>query len=335
MAVAGAMAMMASSSAGKEASKLQKEIDELKAVIAEFHKETDGTGPNTEDTTAGASSGATSGATSGSLAGTTSGSSGGATTAGGGSGLTMLPPGQEVGGSTTCLTASQEFSSDCSNPMTFSSPNLSMFGNQPDLQQVANQGVQMANDAARGNTGKANVAAASLSAAAARMNDALKKSVAKTNAALKAQGKKTIDFDKQKQDILNSMQSGFDKAIAGNQPAMAFASGSKLGLDELPKDKTGQNITAASTTQAIAVPTSNGKAQDAVDPSLNANAVVTADQKAPGESAATTLGNNLENYESAENDISKDSGESLWKQVSNRYLLNYDRFFDRKKVPAQ
>ena len=39
----------------------------------------------------------------------------------------------------------------------------------------------------------------------------------------------------------------------------------------------------------------------------------------------------LNEFESSESDISKRSETSLFKQLSNRYLLNYNKIFERKK----
>jgi hypothetical protein len=330
MAVVAGLTMMAKKEVDGEVKKLEDDIADLKKVIAQFRKETDGTGPNSEDVTGGASSGSTTGA----LAGTTSGATGGVSS-GGGSGVTPLPGGKIAGGTNTCLNSNQEFSNNCSNPMKFTSPDLKMFGDQPELQQVANQGIQMANDATSGNVGRADIAAGSLNSQAAKMNDALKKSLAKTNSKLKSQGKSAIDLEKSKQDVLKSMQAAFDKETAGQQNGLAALGIGGMTLDPNAVDKSGQNIAGASTTAAVAVPTSDGKAADAVAPTESTAAITAEASKAAEESAASALGKNLGDYESTDGDISAKKEDSLWKQVSNRYLLNYGRFFERNKLPSQ
>ncbi len=330
MGAMAALVALSAMEAGKAAKKLQGEIDDLKKVIAQFKLETDGTGPNSEDVTGGAAAGSTSGL----LAGTTSGAAGGVSS-GGGSGVTPLPGGEIVGGTTTCLNSSQQLSSNCSNPMTFSSPNLAMFGNQPDLQQASNMAAEFGNTAARGDIGKADVAAASLSGLATKMSDLLKKNRAAMNKKLVAQGKKPIDFDKETQDMLKSMQSSYQKETAGKSAQLAAFGLDKISLDPNAVDKSGQNIAGASTSAAVAVPTSDGKAADAVAPGESTTAIATEAGKAAQESAASALGKNLGDYESNDGDISAKKEESLWKQVSNRYLLNYGRFFERNKLPSQ
>lgn len=334
MTVVAGLTMMAKKETDGEIKKLDKDIKDLEEVIAQFKIETDGKGPNTEDTTVGAQGGI-----NGDLAGTTSGSNGGSAggvNAGGGTGLTMLPTATASNTSVTCINSNQEFSSNCSNPLKLSSPNLKMFGNQPELQQVVNQGVGMANDAVSGNMGKADLAAASLNASAGRMNDLLKKNLASANAKLKSQGKKPIDLEKAQQDVLNSMQSAFDKKMAGQEQSLAALGIGKMSLDPNAQDNSGQNITAASSAETIAVPTSDAKAQDAVaaNADLAAASIPPEDLKAQ-ESAASALGNNLADYETNTGDISGNKEDSLWKQVSNRYLLNYGKLFERNKVPAQ
>lgn len=337
----GAMAVLVGLSAmeaKKAASKLQEELDALNEAYAQFRRETDGTGPNTEDVTGGASAGST----TGELAGTTSGVAGGVTsgttagsTSGVGPGVTPLPPGEVVTGTTSCLSSTQQISNNCSNPMTFTSPRLGVMGNQLDLQQASNRSAEFANAASRGDFGKADIAAASLSGMAARMSDVLKKNRAAANKKLVAAGKKAIDYEKEEQAMLKSMQANYQKETAGKSAQLAAYGLDKMMLEPGKVDTSGQNIGAASTTAAIAVPTSNGQAADAVAP-YESTADITAEAgKAAKESAASALGKNLNNYETNDGDISDKKEDSLWKQVSNRYLLNYDRFFERNKLPSQ
>lgn len=340
MAVSGGLVMMASRSAGSQVRKLEGEIEDLEKVIAQFRRETDGTGPNREDTTAGASGGVTSGTLAGVTAGAAGGSTSGATSgSSGGVGVTPLPDARRVSGPSTCLSSAGELSTNCTSPMRFSTPNLSLLGSQPEIQQVASQGIQFANDAASGNTERANLAAATLSGAASRMNDALKKTVAQTNQRLRAQGKKPIDLEKEKQDVLKSIQSSFDKQMAGKEQSLASIGFGKLSLDPEKAGTSGLETQAASADSAVAVPTSAGPAAQALDSSAGVgttDATTGANANdATKVSAADALGKNLSDYETPESDISKKSEDSLWKQVSNRYFLNYDRFFEKKKVPAQ
>lgn len=341
MGAAAALVALAAADAGSAAGKLAGEIEGLKKVLAQLKAETDGKGPNTEDTTAGASGGATGGtdfvASGGASSGVTSG-------AGNGSPITKLPNVTQTNTSTkNCLSANQVIGTDCSNPMKFTAPNLSGLGNGPELQQVANQSAQFGNAAASGDAGKADVAAASLASQASRMNEILKKNRDASNKKLIAEGKKPVDYAKAEQDLLKSMQSGYAKETAAKQSQLAAFGLDKMnGLDPAKADASGQNILGASTEAVAAVPTSKGDAAAAVpelptDP--NANAAADASKNKNAESATDALGKNLDQYESTENDISKNSDESLWKQVSNRYLLNFDRIFERKKPgekqPAQ
>lgn len=322
--------------AKSESSKLAGEIKQLKEMIAQFKKETGDPGDQTEDTmTAGAAGGVNSGADAGVLAGVTSGSSGGITSGAGPGVLTALPTGaQNVGGSKVCVTAAGP-SSDCANSLKVPAVNLSGLGTGPELQQVASQGVELGNSIASGNAGaEANVSAASIGSSAAKINDELKKQLAKQNASLKAQGKKAIDFDKEVADTIKSFNSAA-QAEAAKSGQLAALGNSNATLDPNAAAKAAQDINAASTGAALAVPTSKGDAASAVDPSLSANTAMNSEEmKAAGESAKDALGNNLSDYESTEEDISKNKEDSLWKQVSNRYLLNYQRFFERSKGPA-
>ncbi len=338
MAVSAGLAMMAKGEVDGEVSKLNSDIAKLKEVIAQFHRETDGKGPNTEDTTAGASSGVTSGsssgASSGSLAGVTSGSSGGTTSgATSGTAVTSLPTGTRVSGTTTCLNSKQEFSTICSDPLKFPSINISSLSTNPELQRVVNVGVGLANDAASGNVGKADVAVGNLNASAAKINDIYKQQLAKTNARLASEGKPAVGTQKEMQDTLNSMQAAFDKEMASKSQSVAGLGLSKLSLDATDV-KSGQNITEASSGEVIAVPTSKGDDKTAANTAPTITDGTLASTPAAAESSKDALGNSLDNFESTENDISKNKEGSLWKQVSNRYFSNYQRFFERKKLPT-
>jgi hypothetical protein len=320
----GAMAglvLLAATEASGAARKLEKDIVALKKVLAQFKSETDGSGRNSEDVTDGLNVG--------SIAGASGGAPGG---------VTLLPDGVVVSQQPSCLSSEQRISSNCSRPMTFSTPNLQFLGDQPILQQAANQTAEFANAAASGDIGKANVSAGNLANMAAKVNDILKKTREASNKNLVAQGKKPIDYDKQTQDMLKSMQSSYQKETAGKNAELAALGLDKLSLDPADADKSGVNITVASTEAAIPLPETKGDGA-AVAAELAAAdaeaAAARAAKKAAEVSSKDALGKNLADYETNDNDISPSKETSLWKQVSNRYLLKYERFFERKKVPAQ
>lgn len=328
------LALMDATSAS---SKLAGEIKQLKEVIAQFKKETDGEGKQTEDTSlasGGADSGANSGADGGLLAGTTSGSAGGISSGATAGAITALPNGQTSTTQKTCI-SNEGFTNDCSKALVIPKVNLAGLGTGPEIQQVASQGIATANDISSGDaSGRAEIGAASLASAATKVNDALKKQLAKTNATLRNQGKKQLDFDKE----VAAMTKSYNDAVA----AQAAKSGQTLASLGLSGDtsldpnaiKNAQEIAAASASTALAVPTSKGDAQ-AVDSLIDSSATDASAVPNPAAVSSTeALGNNLDSYESAENDISNKSEESLWKQVSNRYILNYNKFFERKSLPA-
>jgi hypothetical protein len=207
----------------------------------------------------------------------------------------------------------------------------------PEIQQVATNGVQLANDLAMGNVGgKAEIAAASMAASAAKLNDQLKTQVVKSNAFLKAKGEKKIDLDKDVADTIKSMNSSIDnEASKSGQSLASLGLSDGAILDPAAVSKVAQEIGAASTNNEIAVPTSDGSLANAVAPTDEAALASSDASKAAEVSAKDELGKNLADYETNDNDISPSKETSLWKQVSNRYLLQYERFFERKKVPAQ
>ncbi len=331
----GAMAAftgLALMDAKKESGRLAKEIEDLKKVIAQFRLETDDPGDQTEDVIAGTTGGVTTGPTDGV---TTSGVTSGVTSGTGpGTPVNPLPDGTVVT-TRTCM-SSTAISSNCTNPLRVPSVNLSGFAASPELQQVASNGVGLANDLASGSAaGKADIAAASLASSATKMNDQLKNQIAKSNAFLKSKGQKAIDFDKEVADTMKSMNSAFQNEGSKSGQNLASLGIGNTTLDPNAAAKAAQEIGAASANSAIAVPTSDGKAADTFAPYESTTAITAEAGKAAEESAASALGKNLGDYESNAGDISDRKEESLWKQVSNRYLLNYGRFFERNKLPSQ
>ena len=53
-----------------------------------------------------------------------------------------------------------------------------------------------------------------------------------------------------------------------------------------------------------------------------------------GVAGPTEVAQSLDDFESPEQDISKKSDVSIFKQLSNRYILNYTKIFDRRKEPV-
>ena len=52
------------------------------------------------------------------------------------------------------------------------------------------------------------------------------------------------------------------------------------------------------------------------------------------DTAVKTDEQSLDDFESTEQDVSKKSEVSIFKQLSNRYILNYTKIFERKKEPV-
>ncbi len=347
---------------GKRAEVSEKRISKLKEMLAKFDAEANVTTTVAVDTTAGATSGAASGATSGSTAGVTSGVTSGGLTGGlTGGGL----PGGSLGGGNgvrggspydlatlstrkinprrVCLSqksAGLEMSTNCSNPIRLAAPKLSIRGNDSDLNNALNSSVDFANAVASGNSEAANIAGASLSANAAKIDAAAAKAKKRMNDDQLAQGKKKIDFDKDMKDQISSLQSAIDKELAKNNQSMAGLGAYDLNKLDPNAAASGLNINAVAS-DGVAIPSSTGDANTATEqgPAITdgtiADTSTTSEEKKPGDSATDALGKNLNEFETSDDDISKNKEGSLWKQVTNRYFMKYDRFFERKKLPSQ
>jgi hypothetical protein len=100
----------------------------------------------------------------------------------------------------------------------------------------------------------------------------------------------------------------------------------KLQYRKLHQQKNTNEVTTAGTSAEVAeeIDLSNIGGDEAVgdeamiDPNANGN--------------VASLDESLNDFESTESDISKDPEVSIFKQVSNRYFLNYTKIFQRKEI---
>ena len=210
-------------------------------------------------------------------------------------------------------------SSNCKKPMVINRPKLSGAFGSSTLQSTVNLGADYVDALAAGNMGRAEVLAGSLGNMAGRLKLERDAALKKYNTLAKQNKKKSLDFDKEVKDMTASMSSSLSKSLASQ------------GIDpkSMMKASTGGDKKPLAAVSSGATPV-------AAAPEVPVEDLGTATETPAEETAAApapTLDESLENFESSESDISPQKQVSIFKQVSNRYILNYNRFF-REEEPT-
>lgn len=212
-------------------------------------------------------------------------------------------------------------SSSCKTAVKLSPINFKGGLNIPVLQSVSGSSINAANALTAGNWEGAEVAFADISSKAAQIreiNDQLQK---KYNDQMKAEGKPTIDFKGEVAKQVAAIDSEIAKAMGMPASSLAAAPQATIGKDEAAKEEV-----ASSASTPVVAPVAD-------IPSMDLSGIGGGMEQADvsGEAPAKSLDDSLGEYEVAENDIAKDPGVSIFKQVSNRYILNYRQFFSAAK----
>lgn len=211
----------------------------------------------------------------------------------------------------------------CGKPLKIGKPNFNFGDGLGNLSAGLGHAVDMANHGASGDLDKASSSGSSLAAMAAsikKTNAALKK---KLNAHLKASGKPPIDFDKRVKTQLADLEKSFNQAAASKGMAGTSLAGAaaRATLDADKADDKDDAKGALGETAAAA--------PAAAPADLGLEAEGEAEFTTPEQVAAT--GEGIDKFETTEADINKDSGVPIWTQLSNRYILNYNKIFNRKE----
>jgi hypothetical protein len=221
--------------------------------------------------------------------------------------------------------------SACVKPLKLTKPNFDFKSGEKTLNEVSLMANDFANAVSSGDTDRANLLAGKISAQAARVKDIVNNLQDRVNDDLKKQKKKPINFNKEMKDKLASYQNTLNKeAKSRGFPALSLSE-SALGADlnsiakEVSKDlsKTGATATVTSP-DASTLSEGEQSANEVTELSENA-----ADEK--------SLAERLEEFEENNSEISKDSGRSIFEQVSNRYIHSLPRLLKRREtlVPVE
>lgn len=228
----------------------------------------------------------------------------------------------------------------CKSSFKLTRPKFQMNMDLPTLKTVSNLATDMGQSVSDGDMGKADLAAGELASMAGRMDAVKDGLMKKLNDQLKAQGKKPIDVNGELNrqvtalnDALNKQNPGsgnYSLASMGDMGSMDLkgSEASLAAVDPKAGDVTAVPDAKAPDATGVEVPSATSDVGAISEDALGvANA-----EEALGVLGAQKLEDNMANFESAEGDISKDSDVSLFKQVSNRYFLNYTKIFQRKEI---
>lgn len=214
-------------------------------------------------------------------------------------------------------------SASCSSPIKIPKPNLNANFNLPTLASMANTASDFSDAVARGDFAAADVAAGTLASGAGRMKEIRDNILKQVNDGRKTKGEKAIDFDGDIQKRVAEMGAQLNKDLAAKGHAALALGNATLG--ELVKDE--------NKSVSIGAIDSNKEVVNSA-PALNFKL----DEGVPVEEASEasmtegTVAERLENFETNIEDINKKSDVSIFKQLSVRYLMNYSKFFEKRKL---
>jgi len=232
---------------------------------------------------------------------------------------------QEVKAAKSCFSKSgnqwNHSEKSCANTFKVPKSNLSNVS-FPALRNVSNLASDMAQAVADGDNSKAGKIAGEIGSYAARVREETKKLQTAYNDTMKKEKKPIKDFDAAVKNQVASLQAELNKAAASKNMNLA-----NLGKPLPEEKKTDSDIKASKVTSD-----EGSGAAPAIDPLAGLGS----SEEAPQDTAPLAEANpeqNLSDFETNEQDISKKNDVSLFKQLSNRYILNYTKIFERKKEP--
>lgn len=209
--------------------------------------------------------------------------------------------------------------SNCKKPLKVNRPNLNTGFSDNFLQGAVNTAGDFTEAVAAGNMARAEVLAGSLSNMAGRLKIERDNALKKFNQIAKQNKKKAIDFDKEVKAFNESMSGKLTKSLASQ------------GIDpkSMMKASTGADKKPMAAVSPAATPVTGAPEVPVTDLAATAETPTEETASAP----TPTLEESLEQFESNESDISPEKQVSIFKQVSNRYILNFNRFF-KEETPV-
>lgn len=222
------------------------------------------------------------------------------------------------------------YSTDCKSPMRVGQPQFDAQKDLPYLSDMTNLVGNTGQAVSDGDLAKGSALAAELGSSAARvkaLNEELKD---KINSMLKAKGKSEIDFDKEEKNMLAQIRK--EAAAAGAPNYQPPANAYKAALDPAaPKggQEKGDSKGALGSAPAAGTGGSPFKGMGmGTATSYSEKGIIAANAK---DSDYTSAGENIADFETSESDIISDKSVSIFKVITHRYALSYERLMNRKR----
>ena len=207
----------------------------------------------------------------------------------------------------------------CKKPFQLSKSSFSKIS-VPVLNNVANLATDMAQALSNGDQAKASGIAGQIGSLAARVKQTTESLKTKYNENQKKNNKPTVDFNKKISQQVASLQGALNQAAASQN----------IDLASLGAGSSSSQIPVKNSDPVI---TTSGKAPGVALPPADPFAGMGGTEEIPLDPVAATNEPNLDDLEIVEQDVSKQKEVSIFKQLSNRYILNYTKFFTRLKEP--
>lgn len=225
----------------------------------------------------------------------------------------------------TCLGEDRTSSpNNCRSPFKVKRSELNLGIDLAFLHSASHMTTDMANLAAAGEWAQVDAIAAKLAAMRDHIHEIEKKLRKKLNDDLVSKGRDPVDFDGRIKDQLASWQAMVNQA-AKDKGVTVPTSQERLSNAALSK-----NISASSATGRLGSPARPSFANKSYGPivDLSPDPVEITGKK------WVEAGEGIEEFETREVDINKDTGMPIWLQLSNRYFLSYPKLYEFKKKGA-
>lgn len=208
----------------------------------------------------------------------------------------------------------------CAKRLTLTKATIPAGFNLPTMNKINNLSTDMANALANGDEASAGNIAGEIGSYAARAQSELDATKKLYNDLQKKNNKPVMDFDKSVKEQMASIQGAInDAAKSQNMDLASLGSGSNKLDEESSKTSDAPVVTTAAPTTATEIP---------VDPLAGLGGT---EEVTLPEVKTASAAQDLNDFESTEQDISKKPETSIFKQLSNRYILNYTKMFETKK----
>lgn len=230
----------------------------------------------------------------------------------------------------TCLASGNSFeysAAACSSPMKITTPNLNTQMYPPELIRFSNSTHDLANALASGDMARADIEVGKLEAQAGKIEALKDKLLADLNKKLKAEGKSPITIDNNAE--ISRQMKAFENELKQNGMGSGF---SNLAGNENPSEieekvADEKNVLEGEAAEVV-------KAEPAGEAPVDFNLGDGESSEFENTGRLASLSDRLEEFEATEGDVVTDPGVSIFKQVSNRYLLNYEKVLNRKGLPS-